>query len=238
LDRQPYDLIFMDLMMPEMDGITATREIRERQRDNTRHPNYKSPIVIVAMTASAMQGDRERCLAAGMDDYIAKPVRLEDVRTIIERWGLAAALAESAQPALAGTSTATAASPAVDDGETDPPVNMERLLDFADGNMENLRELITLYVTQTRVQLEQLEAAVQAGDAAEMRRLAHSCAGASATCGITRLVPLLRDMEHQGAEGKLTNARGLCQDVCREFEHIDSFLKSYLANHPDLAAHT
>ena len=87
LDRQPYDLIFMDVMMPEMDGLEATRLIRERQKQPAQFPNYKSPIIIVAMTASAMQGDREKCLAAGMDDYVAKPVRLEDVRTIVERWG-------------------------------------------------------------------------------------------------------------------------------------------------------
>src|SRR6185503_5964566 len=93
LDRQPYDLIFMDVMMPEMDGLEATRQIRARQKDPGRFPNYKSPMIIVAMTASAMQGDREKCIAAGMDDYIAKPVRLEDVRTIVERWG-AVAIAE------------------------------------------------------------------------------------------------------------------------------------------------
>ena len=86
LDRKPYDLIFMDVMMPEMDGLEATRAIRERQKDGAAHPNYQSRIIIVAMTAQAMQGDREKCLAAGMDDYLAKPIRPKDVRAIIERW--------------------------------------------------------------------------------------------------------------------------------------------------------
>ena len=95
LDRRPYDLIFMDVMMPEMDGLQATRAIRERQRDQAKYPNYKSPIIIVAMTANAMQGDREKCLAAGMDDYLAKPVRPEDVRASVERWGVMAASTES-----------------------------------------------------------------------------------------------------------------------------------------------
>ena len=85
LDKQSYDLIFMDLMMPEMNGLEATATIRQRQQQPAQFPTYKSPIIIVAMTASAMQGDREKCLAAGMDDYLAKPVRLEDVRTIVER---------------------------------------------------------------------------------------------------------------------------------------------------------
>ena len=89
LDRKPYDLIFMDVMMPEMDGLEATRAIRERQKAGAA--NYHSNIVIIAMTAQAMQGDREKCLAAGMDDYLAKPIRPKDVRAIIERWGVQSA---------------------------------------------------------------------------------------------------------------------------------------------------
>ena len=81
-----YDIIFMDVMMPEMDGLEATRMLRKRQITGG-HPNYQSRIIIVAMTAHAMQGDREKCIAAGMDDYLAKPVRPKDVRDMIERWG-------------------------------------------------------------------------------------------------------------------------------------------------------
>ncbi len=72
LDRKPYDLIFMDVMMPEMDGLEATRAIRERQKKAAGIPNYNSRIIIIAMTAQAMQGDREKCLAAGMDDYLVQ----------------------------------------------------------------------------------------------------------------------------------------------------------------------
>ncbi|MGH7989194.1 MAG: response regulator, partial [Limisphaerales bacterium] len=86
LDRKPYDLIFMDVMMPEVDGLEATRVIREWQKRGV-HPNYQSRIVIVAMTAQAMQGDHDKCIAAGMDDYLAKPIRLADIRSVIEHWG-------------------------------------------------------------------------------------------------------------------------------------------------------
>jgi CheY-like chemotaxis protein len=86
LDRQSYDLIFMDVMMPEMDGLDATRSIRARQKDRAQHPNYKSPIIIVAMTASAMSGDREKCLAAGMDDYLAKPMKRETLVSMLALW--------------------------------------------------------------------------------------------------------------------------------------------------------
>jgi CheY-like chemotaxis protein/HPt (histidine-containing phosphotransfer) domain-containing protein len=237
IDRQPYDLVFMDVMMPEMGGLEATRLIRQRQRQTNHFPNYKSPMIVVAMTASAMQGDREKCLGAGMDDYIAKPVRLEDVRAIVERWG-ATAIAPGAQEAPAEPSPKQAVEPAEstkpDASPKEAPVDMERLLEFTDGSIENLRELVTLYFSQTSEQLEQLEAAITANTTAEVRRIAHSCAGASATCGMRRLVPLLREMERQGYEGKLTNASELCADAVREFGSIREFLKEYLASHSEL----
>jgi CheY-like chemotaxis protein len=242
LDRQPYDLIFMDVMMPEMGGFEATEAIRQRQKQKTQFPNYKSPIIIVAMTANAMQGDREKCLAARMDDYMPKPVRPEDVRTIIERWGAKAAQTQPAQPAAnispapaahSPSAPAPAAAPAP--GE-EPPVDMERLNDFTDGNADSMRELVTLYLTQTSDQIKQLQAAIAAGSTKEVRHLAHSCAGASATCGMRRLVPMLRELEKQGSEGKLTSAPQICQDVAREFERIRKFLEAHLATLPALAS--
>src|SRR5436190_22271794 len=141
-ERQPYDLVFMDIMMPEMGGLEATREIRQRQQQRDQYPNYKSSIIIVAMTANAMQGDREKCLTAGMDDYLAKPVRLEDMRGIIERWGPKAGKQETA-PAVEHAAVATAhpangsADAAVVENGLAPevaPVDMARLLDFTEGD--------------------------------------------------------------------------------------------------------
>ena len=240
LDRQPYDLIFMDVMMPEMDGLEATRQIRERQKQPSRFTNYKSPLIIVAMTASAMYGDREKCLAAGMDDYIAKPVRLEEVRATVERWGEGAARSEPAVTAENGSQPSeTAGSPGQASlaaaAPEDDPVNMARLLDFTDGDPESLRELALLYLSQTEEQLGQIEAAVQAGAAQEVRRLAHSCAGSSATCGMRRLVPLLRELELQTSEGQLASATQLSRQAGEEFKRIRSFLGAYLAEHPSLA---
>ena len=237
LDKQPYDLIFMDVMMPEMGGLDATRIIRERQQKRAEFPNYKPNIIIVAMTANAMQGDREKCLAAGMDDYLAKPVRLEDIRTIIEKWGALAAATDSSEVANPSVTSAQLEKKAEGTAD-DSPVEMERLLDFTDGNPENLRELVTLYLNQTTEQMEQLEAAVTNRDASEVRRLAHSCAGASATCGVRRLVPMLRDLERQGAEGTLPTAATVIKEAAQEFERIRTFLSAYLAKHCDLAART
>ena len=231
LDRQPYDLVFMDVMMPEMNGLEAAASIRQRQKAVNAPESYKGSIIIVAMTANAMHGDREKCLAAGMDDYIAKPVRLEDVRKIIEKWGAKVAGAEQAEKQQQATSpqlSGAVAAPATT-SEADP-VDMERLMEFTDGSSDNLRELVELYLTQTTEQLEKLRNSVAAADAAEVRRVAHSCAGASATCGMRQLVPLLRELEGQGREGKLTTAEKICEQAHREFQRIRSFLEQRLTS--------
>jgi HPt (histidine-containing phosphotransfer) domain-containing protein len=200
-----------------------------------------------------MQGDREKCLAAGMDDYLAKPILPKDLRAIVERWGSQAtpaapatpaskadapALAPASKadapalasapkadvPALASAPKADVPVPAVEE----PPVEMDILNDLTDGNADSLRELVDLFLKQTTQQLEQLEAAVRANKAEDVRRVAHSCAGASATLGMTRFVPLLRKLERQGASGMLTSATQVYEDTAREFKLIQNFLTAQL----------
>ena len=89
LEQISYGLILMDCQMPEMDGYEATRAIREREQSLEQRCPWRSPVYIVAMTASAMQGDREKCLAVGMDDYLSKPVRGPELQAMLERWKLA-----------------------------------------------------------------------------------------------------------------------------------------------------
>jgi signal transduction histidine kinase/HPt (histidine-containing phosphotransfer) domain-containing protein len=219
LDAQPFDFIFMDVMMPEMDGLEATRLLRKRQMIGG-YANYQSRIIIVAMTAHAMQGDREKCLAAGMDDYLAKPVRPKDVRDMIGRWG---GTIMHEIKTLAG---APADSPAAE-----PPVDMDRMRDLTDGNADGLRELVEMFLKQTHKQFEQMAAAIRDGSADEVRRVAHSCAGASATLGMTHLVPKLRELEKLGASGVLPEADKLCEAALQEYVRVQDFLKTQ----PDLA---
>ena len=209
LDAQAYDLIFMDVLMPELDGLEATREIRRRQQDPARHPNFGSRIVIVAMTATAQPGDREKCIAAGMDDYLSKPVRLENVRIVIERRG--------GSPAANGAA----------ESPTATPVDLARLRELTDGTEAGLGELVDFFLEQTTLQIEQLVGAVRDGQADRVRSIAHSCAGASATCGVRELVPLLRALEQLGLEQKLASADAACAAVMSEFARVRVFLATY-----------
>ena len=115
---------------------------------------------------------RARGYCTRMDDYLSKPVRPEDIRTIVERWALQAASTIAVAPLEQTPSAEPLTVPAAQSSE-EAPVEIERLLDFTEGDDENLRELVTLYLEQTNGQIEQMEAAVQAGNASEVRRIAH-----------------------------------------------------------------
>jgi HPt (histidine-containing phosphotransfer) domain-containing protein len=218
--------------------MEATRILRDRQKNLERHPTYAPPLVVVAMTASAMPGDREKCLVGVMDDYLAKPVRLEDVRAIVERWGpvaMQAAAAQSKPPANASSGKSRTPEPGqAPVASAAAPVDMSRLLEFTDGTPENLRELVTLYVDQTQEQLNKMLAAIAAGNAAEVRRLAHSCAGASGTCGVGRLTGLLRDLEARAAEQRLENGPELGRQIAEEFGRARDYLRRQLGGAPEV----
>ncbi len=234
IDRKPYDWVFMDVMMPEMDGLEATRAIRERQKDPANHPNYKSRIIIVAMTAHAMQGDRDKCIASGMDDYLAKPIRPKDVREVIEKWGAqagsapAVAAAPKVEPVVAPPAAAPVAPAAPVE---DPPVEMSRLIDLTEGNPESMRELADMYFTQTTKQLGELQTAIAANNTSAVAHLAHSCKGASATLGMGKFAAMMLDLEKQGKANALTNAVQVREAALVEFKRINDFL----ATHPALA---
>ena len=219
IEQQPFDLVFMDVMMPELDGLEATRIIRKRQMSGEQE-NFQSRIIIVAMTAHAMQGDREKCIAAGMDDYLSKPVRPKDVGDMIGKWAGKVAV-DSSRPRAAAAPVEVA----------DAPVDLARMNDLTDGNNDNLRELVEMYFVQTQKQFGQLREAIRDGQADQVRHVAHSCAGASATMGMTHLVPRLRELEKLGASGTLTGAEPICEAAAGEFERVREFLKTQ----PELA---
>jgi CheY-like chemotaxis protein len=177
IEKTHYDLVFMDVQMPSMDGLEATRRIREFE-----HRTKRRPAKIVAMTANAMIGDRDKCLNAGMDDYLAKPVRPDALQATIERVAATSSKSSSTvtTPTAPSRHLATPAlSPLAPELNDASLVDLEHLKEFAGGSRTSLIEITDLYFTQTSEQLDRLEKAAQLDDAATIARIAHSSAGAS-----------------------------------------------------------
>lgn len=228
LRRQRYDIILMDCQMPVMDGYETTRRIRRNSAEFERGRS----IHIIAMTANAMQGDREKCLAAGMNDYIGKPILDEDLKAAIDRWKPRAAehLWLHGRPELDGTPEERAAGGAESTG--DQPVDLNRLLKVGARNPKRVRQFVDLYLSEAEQTLRELERALQNGAAADVEHLAHKCRGASATCGMTAIIPALREIEQRGREGCIGNCTQLTEEAHNELGRIRSFLEDYLRTLP------
>jgi response regulator RpfG family c-di-GMP phosphodiesterase len=220
----------MDCHMPEMDGYEAARAIRERE--NSVGGQLQTPVYMIAMTASAMEGDRDLCLNAGMNDYLCKPVSFADLKAALERAALHQALA-AAQVSLPNESPLTADEPADLEtpiaSEDEPPVNVDRFRQLAAGDPENLRRLIDRYLREADEMVDRLGAAVQAAAAAEIQHWAHKLGGTSAMLGMTAVVPVLHEMEKLSSSGELSTSERLLSQVRFELGRTQRFLSEYLA---------
>jgi CheY-like chemotaxis protein/anti-sigma regulatory factor (Ser/Thr protein kinase) len=197
-----YDLIFMDVQMPEMDGFAATGEIRRLERETGRH------VPIVAMTAHAMEGDRERCLLAGMDDYLAKPLQREDIVAVLER------RLASPEPGLPSRPGARTGGPA-------PVFDRAGLLLRLEQDEALLEELVSLFVAEAPLQVQRLLAALRVGDSEGVRRHAHQLKGAAASVGAEALRDLA--MQIEAASGPdLSEASGLAQGLIEALRAFQS----------------
>lgn len=190
LDRQPYDVVLMDMQMPEMDGLEATRRILKRWLPS-RRPR------IIAMTANAMRGDREQCLEAGMDDYISKPVRIED---------LVAALERCAVPPAAPTDAP--AMPIASEPLIDWNVLVRLQADLGD-DQSIVLEVIEMFLSDTLQQLAQMHQALAASSAHDLRHAAHTLKSTSASVGAQALATCCRIIEELARDGALDQAAPL-----------------------------
>ena len=201
LVSRPYDLVLMDIQMPEMDGLETTSHVRDPKSAVRDHG-----IPIIALTAAAMKGDRERCLAAGMDDYLTKPLRPEELARMVERWtgvvgGKLPAAAGSAAPASGPVSVA----PRAPASETlVPAFDRRALLNTLGGDRELAEEIIGEFLADVRRQLDVLHETAESGTTPRLARQAHALKGASATVGALSLKAeaerLEVDARHAGEE--------------------------------------
>jgi CheY-like chemotaxis protein/HPt (histidine-containing phosphotransfer) domain-containing protein len=202
--RQTYDVVLMDVHMPVLDGLKATRQIRtDAQTRGGRQP------WIIAMTANAMQGDRELCLAAGMDDYIAKPVHIHELRAALERAGQRS-LRDRPGPGQ------PAASDAID------AAALAELRTLGAGD-----DLIELFLTEAPATLAALGQASAQGDASELHELAHSLKGSCRYLGALPLADLLAELEQIGSRGSTAGAAALLAQIEQEFDRVRHALVSY-----------
>jgi CheY-like chemotaxis protein/HPt (histidine-containing phosphotransfer) domain-containing protein len=236
-----YDVALMDVQMPVMDGLEATRQIRAREQREKQSGARARHLYVVAMTANAMAEDRDECLNAGMDDYVPKPVRRGDLEEALKRYlsrvqefeppaqveatpVVEAPLQQEPAPAAPAAPDAPDAPPV----ESEPPVDMERLLEFAGGDAAGLRDLAQLYLQQTAEQIERIKSAIESGSADSVRRLAHTCVGSSATCGMNTIVTPLRELERLGQQQQLAGADALLRQIQREYQRIKDRLKPHI----------
>jgi signal transduction histidine kinase/CheY-like chemotaxis protein len=201
-----FDLVLMDVHMPEMGGFEATGMIRQRERIHGGH------LPIVALTARAMAGDRERCLEAGMDDYLTKPVKVKALLEIIDR------LVLQSTPAAAG-----AAREPSDAGFEDRVLH-ERF----DGDLELLRVVAGTFLESTPPLLVEMREALAAANPASVSRIAHRLRGSLANFGADDAVQAASRLEKMGAEGDLAGADDACETLMEGYDALRTGLERLL----------
>ena len=195
LDGQ-YDLVLMDVQMPLMDGLEATAAIREWEAKNGGH------IPIVAMTAHAMAGDRERCLDAGMDEYVTKPVERQRLSDAI------CAVMNQKRPEGAARRT------------EDKTVDLHQMLVMFDGDEDLLAEVAGLFLDLYPKQLKEIGTAIASGDARTLERTAHSLRGAAANFGATDVASCALRLEQMGRESQLQEAESLNLELEGKLDYL------------------
>ncbi len=217
LDHSQYDLILMDCQMPELDGFEATAAIRRRERE----AQDGGHVPIIAVTANAMEGDREQCLQAGMDDYLSKPFSRVQLLELLNRWfaGTDPVEHESAPSTAAGDGV-----PEADVVLEPAALNNIRGLQQS-GKPDILDKIIELYLSDCPGVMNRLRQAIDDQDAEQVRQHAHRMKSGSANLGATRMAELCRELEELGRSGELGEAVALLQRVESEFRRVVAALQ-------------
>jgi CheY-like chemotaxis protein/HPt (histidine-containing phosphotransfer) domain-containing protein len=208
-----FDLVLMDIQMPELDGLSATREIRQIERETGRH------LPIVAMTAHALKGDREQCLAAGMDGYVTKPVRARELFDAI-----AEALGETAR-VEANTATDSHSSGPTEGSQI---MDWSVALDAVGGDRELLKEIVVAFLEEYPGLLAEIRRTIDRGDAPGLRLAAHRLKGSMRYFAATRAFDHAYILETKGREGDLSGTAGPLSVLDQEIDRLAPTLNAFL----------
>jgi CheY-like chemotaxis protein len=209
MEASSFDLVLMDVQMPEMDGLEATRRLRAGERGSDKRQ------AVVAMTALVMKGDRERCIAAGMDGYMSKPIRPQELDEILEKY---------AGTEGAAASGAGAASAAEESGAS--CVRTEELLERIGGDRAFLAELLELFRADSPGQIARAREAAARGDAAGLQHVAHSLKGALKNLAAGTASRLAEEIEAMGQRGETTGVEGRLAALEREVARVVTTLEA------------
>ncbi len=223
---QDFDLVLMDCQMPEMDGFDATREIRKMEAETM--PQRRVPIV--ALTANAMRGDREECLAAGMDDYLSKPFSARELLELVGRWVNHDHAGEKVPPrrAPAAEPAGQLEAPEVDEALAASALENIRAVD--DGESELLARCINAFLDSAPQAVADLESAVERGDNELLHRTAHSLKSNSANLGAMVLSRTAKTLEQNVRKGEIADARELVNALKVQTEQAVVLLERELAS--------
>lgn len=211
LQRQTYDAVLMDVNMPEMDGLEASRKIRQTCSGDSRP-------YIIAMTANAMQGDREACLAAGMNDYISKPIQINDLATALAK----------CQPLkvhhpisckIAGSTRDISANTLLTKNAIDTKI-LQELRNMLCGESGAFSELINCYLTEAPKLIQNISVAIVTCDAETIWNTAHKLKSSSGSVGAVLLAQLCKQLEAQGRSNNLTDIGEIGSQLCQEYEQV------------------
>jgi PAS domain S-box-containing protein len=213
IEARNFDLVLMDVQMPELDGLEATALIRNREKATGGH------IPIIAMTAHALKGDRERCLEAGMDGYVSKPINIMEVDSAIA--------AVMGWPHPAGKDTGRAAQPAA---SMNFDIDFAKMLERLGGDEQLLHEVIEIFIDQAPRHVDALREALNLADAAAVEKSAHSIKGEIGYLGVTELFNKARELERLAREHGLAEAEAIFPSFESDIHQIVATLQKHLAN--------
>jgi CheY-like chemotaxis protein len=214
----------MDVQMPVLDGIGATRKIRALEKELPfRQRKGGNRIAIIAMTANAMKGDREHCLEAGMDDYLAKPVNPEELKAKLIKWLPADGKAENTIQRDKNDRAVSANAQTETDGSTEW-FDIKGALHRAMGDTTFLKMMLDEFRQQKKSYLENILAALALQDADKMKTEAHTLKGAAANLGLLRISEAALKLENLGRAGNLTEASDVLKQLKGHYQQIDQHI--------------
>ncbi|HZY63989.1 MAG TPA: response regulator [Edaphobacter sp.] len=205
LEKSDFDLVLMDVQMPEMDGIQATEKLREMEKGTGKHQP------VVAMTALVMKGDRERCIAAGMDGYLSKPIRPQELDDVLDAYVVRERVDFT---------------PAAEPVAQEPSVAVNELLERLDGDRAFLAELVDLFRNDYPAHIRSAHEAARTGDAATLQRVGHALKGALGNLSAPISSRLAGQLESMGRAGNVESADAVVNELEKELGHVVETLDS------------